>query len=102
MDEVKIGIVGAGYIANVHSAAYRAIAGTFAESPRRLELVAVADTDGDRAAGLARAWGWSRAESDWTAVTRAEDIDVVDVSVPNALHAEIAVDALRHGKHVIC
>jgi levoglucosan dehydrogenase len=35
-------------------------------------------------------------------VTRADDIDLVLVLTPNDSHAEIAIDALRHGKHVLC
>lgn len=29
-------------------------------------------------------------------------VDVVTIATPNDLHKEIAIDALRHGKHVIC
>jgi predicted dehydrogenase len=94
--------VGAGYIAGVHSAAYRCVSGTFPEGPQEIELVAVADSDLERGSALHRRWGWQRLEREWSQITRAEDIDVVDVSVPNSLHAEIAIDALRHGKHVIC
>jgi predicted dehydrogenase len=101
-DQARIGIVGAGFIGDVHSAAYRAVPGIFAEAPRRVTLAAVADANAERAQQLSSAWGWERCESDWRAVTRADDVDVVDVCVPNVLHAEIAIDALRHGKHVIC
>jgi levoglucosan dehydrogenase len=101
-EEVRIGIVGAGFIGDVHSAAYRAVAGIYPDAPRRVTLAVVADADAERGARLASAWGWERAERDWHAVTRADDVDVVDVCVPNALHAEIAIDALQHGKHVIC
>jgi predicted dehydrogenase len=100
--DVRVGIVGAGYIAQVHSAGYRNVAGTYPDSGARPVLAAVADADPQRADGLVAGWGWERAETDWRAITRAEDIDVVDVSVPNALHAEIAIDALANGKHVIC
>jgi predicted dehydrogenase len=99
---VRVGIVGAGYIAGVHSAAYRAAAGTYAGDAASLELAAVADPDRERAQALSRAWGWQRVEADWPAITRDDRIDLVDICVPNALHAEIAVDALRHGKHVLC
>jgi levoglucosan dehydrogenase len=101
-DELRVGIVGAGYIAGIHSAAYRVVSGTYDEVPRRVTLAAVSDADLGRAEALATAWGWERQEPDWRAVTRAPDIDVVDVAVPNAVHAEVAIDALRHGKHVIC
>jgi predicted dehydrogenase len=101
-DRVRIGIVGSGYIAVAHSAAYRSVAGTYPDVPRSVELVAACDTDAERAGGLATAWGWERIESDWRAVTRAPDIDLVDVCVPNVHHAEVACDALAHGKHVVC
>ena len=101
-DEVRVGIVGSGQIAGAHSAAYRTVAGTYPEAPRAVALTAVADLDQERADALARAWGWTRAEADWRAITRADDVDLVDICVPNALHAEIAIDALAHGKHVVC
>ena len=43
-----------------------------------------------------------RSHDDWREITRADDIDVVDICVPNVFHAEVACDALAHGKHVIC
>ena len=99
--ELGIGIVGAGYIGNVHSAGYAAVRGTYPEAPS-VELRAVADLATDAAERLADGWGWGRVESDWRAITEAPDIDVVDISVPNSLHAEIAIAALANGKHVIC
>jgi predicted dehydrogenase len=102
LDTVRIGIVGSGGIALTHSAGYRTVAGTYADVPRNIELVAAADVDPARAEALATAWGWQRSGTDWHAITRADDIDVVDICVPNAMHAEVAIDALAHGKHVIC
>jgi predicted dehydrogenase len=101
-DSVRVGVVGSGYIAGVHSAAYRAVSGTYPDAPRAVELVAAADVDEARASALQRLWGWERAASDWQSVTRADDIDLVDICVPNVFHAEVAIDAMRHGKHVIC
>src|SRR4030095_13843054 len=86
-ESVRIGIVGSGYIAGAHSAAYRTVAGTYPDVPRDVTLAAAADVDAGRAADLARAWGWQRSVGDWRDITRADDIDVVDVCVPNVLHA---------------
>ena len=102
VDTVRIGVVGAGNIAGAHSAAYRLVAGTYADVPRHIDLVAAADVDADRGRDLARSWGWRRSTTNWREVTRADDIDVVDICVPNVFHAEVACDALAHGKHVIC
>ena len=98
----RIGIVGSGAIAHAHSAAYRLVAGTYPDVPRDIELVAAADVDAARSAELALAWGYARSHDDWRQITRADDIDVVDVCVPNVFHAEVACDAFAHGKHVIC
>lgn len=100
-DPIRVGIVGSGYIAAAHSAAYRLAAGTYPELPP-VELVVAADVDAERSADLARRWGWQRSTTDWRAVTSAADVDLVDVCVPNVFHAEVARDALAHGKHVIC
>ena len=66
-----------------------------------VQLVAAADLDPQRPLG-SRSWGWQRSHTDWHKITRADDIDVVDICVPNAWHAAVACDALAHGKHVIC
>ena len=50
----------------------------------------------------AQAWGWEEVSDDWRAVTRADDVDLVFVLTPNDSHAEISIDALAHGKHVLC
>jgi predicted dehydrogenase len=101
-DEIRIGIVGAGYIAALHSAAYKTVAGTYPDVPRTVTLAAVADIDTDRGRDLQRRWGWQTSRTDWTEITRSPNIDVVDICVPNHQHADIAIDALKHGKHVIC
>ena len=54
---MRIGIVGSGYIAGAHSAAYRTVAGTYPDVPRDVQLVAAADVDRRRAAELAAGVG---------------------------------------------
>lgn len=99
---LRVGIVGAGYIGAIHSAAYRAVTGTYLDQTRPVELAAVADNDRERAEALSRGWGWSTVTDDWRTLTRSDEIDVIDVCVPNVLHPEIVIDALEHGRHVVC
>ena len=47
-------------------------------------------------------WGWEEVSTDWQAVVSRPDIDVVDIAVPNALHAPIAIAAAKAGKIVWC
>jgi levoglucosan dehydrogenase len=99
---IRVGLIGAGYIAGVHSAAYRVVAGTYPSQLPPVELVRVVDPAGDRAAALASAWGWREIAHETEAVTEADDIDVVDICAPNHAHASVALAALGHGKHVVC
>jgi predicted dehydrogenase len=66
----------------------------------RLELVAIADTVLEKAAGLAAAHGGT-AYASLGAALAAEEIDVVVVCTPTGLHGEVAIEALGAGKHVI-
>jgi predicted dehydrogenase len=40
--------------------------------------------------------------ADWRDLVALDDIDIVDICTPNRTHAEIALGALKQGKHVLC
>ena len=86
------GIVGCGVIAATHAEAIGAIAGA--------RLVAVTDTDADRATAFARSRGCA-AEPDLAALVCREDIEVICVCVPSGLHAEVGAEAAAAGKHLV-
>ncbi len=46
--------------------------------------------------------GWQHSTTDWREVVESPLIDIVDISTPTNTHAEIAIAALKNGKHVIC
>jgi len=73
-----------------------------AEAAQHLDstLVAAADADRDAAAALAGEFG-CRVAQRWQEVVAADDVDVVVVATPNGFLAEIAIAALRAGKHVL-
>jgi predicted dehydrogenase len=89
----KLALVGAGVIGKHHGK----VIGQLAD---RVELVAVADIQPERAAQLAAERG-GRPYGSLTDALAAEDIDVVVVCTPTGRHGEIAVEALQAGKHVI-
>lgn len=66
------------------------------------ELRAVATRSAAGGRDAANALGAERAESDAAGVLEATDIDVVHICTPNATHADLALRALRAGKHVVC
>jgi predicted dehydrogenase len=47
-------------------------------------------------------FGFARATADWRALIADPSVDVVSITTPNALHAEMAIAALEAGKHVWC
>ncbi len=93
-DRIRIAIVGLG-IGRMHMIAC-------AELKDRYRVVAVCDTDADRATEVA---GWLkdvRAETSLEAVLAADDVDVVDLCTPPAGHRAQIEACLRAGKDVIC
>lgn len=66
------------------------------------EAVVVGGRDGDRTAAFAAEHGVSRGVEGYSAVVEARDIEAVYVPLPNPLHAEWTVAALRAGKAVLC
>jgi D-xylose 1-dehydrogenase (NADP+, D-xylono-1,5-lactone-forming) len=68
----------------------------------RARLVAVGSRDGGRARAFADAQGIPTAHGSYEALLDDPSVDVVYVALPNALHAEWTIRALRAGKHVLC
>src|SRR3989338_3802348 len=90
---IRVGIVGAGLVGAKRAEGIL--------KTKKGTLVAVADTDMARAEALAKKYG-AEALSDWKKLVAREDVDAVIVAVPNAFAAEIVLEALKHGKHVLC
>ncbi len=68
----------------------------------RGELLAVASRNPERAQSYAEEWEIPQAFGSYEAMLESDNIDAVYISLPNHLHAEWTVRALRTGKHVLC
>jgi xylose dehydrogenase (NAD/NADP) len=66
------------------------------------EFVAVGSRTIDRARDLASRYGIARAHGSYEELLADPGVDVVYINVPNALHHEWTMHALRAGKHVLC
>ena len=71
---------------------------------KQVELVAVADVDLRRTAGVRKEFPHARIYQDWRELLEREgkNLDSVNVSTPDHMHAPIAMSALQLGKHVYC
>ena len=95
MSKVKAGIIGSGFVAEVHAAAFQMM-------PEEAEVVAVASPSPGHAAQLADRFGIGRVFLDYREMLRERDIEMVSIAAPNHLHASMCIDIARSGKHVIC
>ncbi|BFT74448.1 Gfo/Idh/MocA family protein [Paenibacillus sp. P36] len=92
---IKVAVIGAGGIANAHLEAY---ANSF---KGRCEVVALCDIYREKAAGHKEKFQLDcRVEEDYRELLDS-DIDLVSICTPPYTHAQIAIDFLRAGKHVL-
>lgn len=91
MDKVRIGIVGTGYVGNVHG-------GIYAREPRA-EVAALFDIIPERAEQTSKRIGGKVCSSQDELL---DNCDAVLVCAPNKTHISIASAAIEAGKHVFC
>lgn len=93
MNTVKIGIIGLG-IGQWHLEGFRAA--------KNAEVLALCDANEAKLKTVGNAAGITRLYTDIGALLANKDLDAISVCLPNYLHAEVAVAAMRAGKHVLC
>ena len=93
-----IGIVGWGGIARVHTLALRSLPVLFPSLPFDARLAVVATRDPQGKGEEARRAGFARVLVDPRDLVADEDVDVVDICTPNALHPTAALPAWERGK----
>jgi predicted dehydrogenase len=99
--QVRVGMIGYKFMAKAHSHAYRDLPFYFdSESVPVLQAIAGRDKDGVKKA--AEHLGFASYETDWRRLLEREDIDLIDIVTPNNTHAEMAIEAAKAGKHVVC
>ena len=101
MRPLNVAIIGHNFMGKAHSHAWRN-AGRFFDLPTEPVLKVAVGRNQETLRAFADTWGWEETAADWRDVVTRDDIDVVDVSVPTDLHAEIAIAAAEAGKHVFC
>jgi predicted dehydrogenase len=95
MAKVRVGLVGCGFVSELHMYAYKRVYGVDAA------VTAVA-ARGDQVVAFAKKHGIPTTYRSFEQLLADRDIDVVDICTPPMLHAAMIVAAVRAGKHVIC
>lgn len=99
-DELKIGLLGYGGIGRVHAMGYRQLPFMYPDCSTRPVLHAVCTSRAETANAARAEAGFVHAGTDQAEMIDA--VDVVDVTLPNHLHANAVQAALAAGKHVYC
>ncbi len=98
---LNIGMIGYGFMGKAHSNAYSTV-NHFFELQRQPVLKAICARNAEAAQKFADTWGYESIETDWRKLIARDDIDAVDICVPNNLHKEIAIAAAEAGKMILC
>ncbi len=101
MSEIGIGLVGYKFMGRAHSNAWRQVRHFFDVDPVP-RLRAVAGRDEASVKEAAAALGWEGYETSYDRLLARDDIHLIDVCTPGNSHHDIAIAALRAGKHVLC
>jgi D-xylose 1-dehydrogenase (NADP+, D-xylono-1,5-lactone-forming) len=92
--KLKWGVLGAAKIA-------RSLAPAIRESPFAVPH-AVASRTVEKAQSFAREYGFEKSYDNYEALLQDPEVDVIYNPLPNSLHCEWTVNALKAGKHVLC
>jgi predicted dehydrogenase len=95
MARIRVGLVGCGFVSELHMYAFRRVYGV------DVEVAAVA-ARGDHVVEFASRHQIPRVYRSFTQLIADRALDVIDICTPPNLHAEMIVASMQAGKHVIC
>ena len=97
--KINIAILGTKFMGKAHSNGWLQ-APKFFNLPYEPVLKMVCARDIPAAKEFAANWGYAEVEADWRKAIESKDIDIIDICTPTYLHAEMAIEAAKAGKHV--
>lgn len=101
-ETINIGLAGYGMIGRVHGMNYGELPFLYPGALPRPVLHSVCTSREESARGAAAEGGFLKWTTDLDAMLADPEVDVVDVSLPNQMHADVVTAALKAGKAVYC
>ena len=98
---LNIAMLGCGFMGRAHSNAWRSV-NQFFDLQWQPVLKAVCARNAEPLQKFADNWGYQSIETDWRRLIERDDIDAIDICVPNNLHREMALAAAAAGKMILC
>ncbi|MFN0172062.1 MAG: Gfo/Idh/MocA family protein [Bryobacteraceae bacterium] len=100
--EIRIGMLGSGFMGKCHTNAYKKIPYIYAEAGINPRLLVICDKDEARVRQQSARYGYEEYCTDWKDLVGDPRVDVFDNCGPDPLHPEPSIAALEKGKNVIC
>ena len=99
--ELRVALIGHQFMGIAHSNAFRNAA-MWTDLPVKISMKCVCGNNEDNLKAFAEKYGWESYETDWQNVVKRDDVDLISIATPNHLHKEIALEAAKYGKHILC
>lgn len=99
---IGVGVIGMGWMGEVHSRSYRAIQDRFEGSGLKPRMVVCSDSVEARAKAAGERFGFESYATDWHDVINNPAVEAVNITAPNGMHLEMIQAAVAAGKHVLC
>ena len=97
----RVGLIGHRFMGRAHSNAWRQ-APKFFNLKANVELHTICGRNAAAVQAARAQLGWQHATTDWREIVESPLIDIVDIVTPTNSHAEMAIAAVKNGKHVLC
>src|ERR1700750_2222519 len=101
MSQLRIGLIGAGYMGKAHTLALQGVAASFEPAQRPVcEMIATSTAQG--AAEYAKRWGWARSTGDWHELIEDPRVQAVVIATPPRTHYPMVMACVAARKPVFC
>lgn len=101
MTDLKVGMIGYGFMGKAHSFGYANLPLIYGPQ-YQVERQVICGRDAQQVKAAATQLGWESWETDWRKVLQRPDIDLIDIASTGYTHAEIAIAAAEAGKDIFC
>lgn len=100
--EIRVALIGHKFMGIAHSNVFRN-ANMWSDLPVKISMKCICANDtNENLMEFANRYGWESFERDWIEVVTRSDIDLISIATPNHLHKEVALEAAKNGKHILC
>lgn len=100
---LRIAVLGCGFMGRAHSNAWLQVNHFFPREHKPvLKLCVARPEEKDKLEKFAKAWGYEAMELDWRKAIARDDVDLIDVCLPNNMHHDVVMAAAAAHKMVVC